>query len=267
MYLRATLHDEGLEDVVRQGSGVFEPALAQPAARNRSRVIRAVLRVWVMAEAEELAVLDVGRLVGGVDLEDQVGAVALGLEQLEGFRLVARSDEEVADLVEEQPGQREVDDVAYGRHVAERAHTVAAAGACVGGRQRRVVLVAEELRGAVARGELAGDRGAGGTYVLERRGGRFPSRHPQLAHQLPGAERVEEVDVPWPAAEHLEAGLLRDRDAGRRLVRVAAVLQGDLHRASFRACAVAAGPADSLRGRRGPGTWVGERLDGSCRGG
>jgi len=254
-------HDEGLEDVVRDGgitrgtrpvgicrgaggadaAGGVRPAGAGCRTRptgNDTRgeeVLRDARRVPLLGqgETEDLARLGVGGLIVGVDLQDDVGAVTLALEQVEGLRLVARGDDQVGDLVVEQAGEGHVDDVANGGDVAERAHAVAAASASVRGGDRRVVGVRKELRGAIDVRKRSGDGGAGRTHVLERGGARLAGRCLELAHELPGTQGVEEVDVPRPSAKYLEARLVGDPDAGRRLVRVAAVLECDVHAVSL----------------------------------
>lgn len=62
-------------------------------------------------------------------------------------------------------------------------------------------------------------RRTSGRDVLERSGGRQVERLTQLAHQLPGVDGVQQVDVARLAVQHLEwQRLTRDGQNGRRVL-------------------------------------------------
>ena len=66
--------------------------------------------------------------------------------------------------------------------------------------------------------------------MLEGGRGGEPRRRARLAHELPGVQRVEQVDVRGPAVQHLDRERAARRGLGAReaLVGIAAVLE--LHR-------------------------------------
>ena len=69
--------------------------------------------------------------------------------------------------------------------------------------------------------------GAGGRDVLEGSGGRKPCCLLEFPDELPGVERVQEVDVSGLSAEHLDGqiGSVLHEDPGRLLIGVAAILE------------------------------------------
>ena len=79
-------------------------------------------------DAEDLLVLDGVGLVGGVDGDHIVTAALLGLQDLQGRRLVTGGDDAVGDLGLDEQCRGHVAHVAQGDPVAEAAHAVGAAG-------------------------------------------------------------------------------------------------------------------------------------------
>src|SRR5262249_49884375 len=77
------------------------------------------------------------------------------------------------------------------------------------------------------RRERHGDSRACGRDVLERRCSHEPGREPRRAHELPGVQRIEDVDEARHAVEHLNRRLRRIErlDRGVPLMRIAAVLE------------------------------------------
>ena len=105
MYLRAIVAtSEGLEHVRRDRRSRGHDALEESLAD------RGGVALLMKAKPEHLARLDLRRLEVGVDAEDEVAALPLGLEQLERTGLEPRGDDQVGDLIVEHAGQREVDD-------------------------------------------------------------------------------------------------------------------------------------------------------------
>ncbi|TLD22845.1 hypothetical protein PspLS_07561 [Pyricularia sp. CBS 133598] len=163
------------------------------------------------------------RDVVGVHLQHQVAAALLLLEDLERRGVVAGSNDTVRDLLGDDLGSGQVDDVAESDHVAKRRHAVGAAGAGVGLGQARGLnaLNALDHRGA--------DGGAGGRHVLEAGGGGEAEGGLELLDQGPGVEGVEQVDVARAAAEDLEGQLtLPGEGGGGLLVGVGAVAEGEV---------------------------------------
>ena len=58
---------------------------------------------------------------------------------------------------------------------------------------------------------------------------RQSQRLPQLAHQLPGIQRIQEVDVPRRAIEHLKRQSAFGEDPRGNLVRIDPVAERELH--------------------------------------
>ena len=175
--------------------------------------------------------------VVGVDLDDVVGALLLLGEDLERLGRVAGGDDAVGDLVLDVAGGARVAGLGEGRPVAVGAHAVGAAGADVGaGDRRELALVIHEVDLLVRLGERPAHGGAGGRDMLERGRRRHAGRLLELAHELPGVEGVEEVDVAGTALQHLdrEVGAVPHEDARGLLVGVHAVLELELvHVGSF----------------------------------
>ena len=181
-------------------------------------------------DAEYILALQLFRLIGGVDLDDVVIALALGFEDFEGFRLIAGGDHAVGHLGLDELCGRDVAHVGQGDPVAKAGHAVRAAGARVGAGQRRELRVGgdevdapEHVRKRQAHGR------AGGADVLEAGGGGQARGAFQLTHQLPAVEGVQKVDIARPAAEHLDGQLaVLHEDARGLLVGIAAIFQFQL---------------------------------------
>ena len=181
-------------------------------------------------DAEHVLALQLFRLVGGVDLDDVVIALALGLEDFEGLGLIAGGDHAVGHLGLDELRGGDVAHVGQGDPVAEAGHAVRAAGARIGAGQRRKLRVGVDEVDAPqhARQRQAHGR-AGGADVLEAGGGGQARGAPELTHQLPAVEGVQEVDIARPAAEHPNGQLaVFHEDARGLLVGVAAVFQFQL---------------------------------------
>ncbi len=179
-------------------------------------------------------------------------------------RLVAGGDHAVGDLALEHVGGGHVDHVRQRGEIAEGAQPVRAAGARVRGGQRRQLEIVDE-RGApdlLAHGH--GHRRAGRADVLERCRRRQLQRRAQLAHELPGVERVEQVDVAGRTRQHAQRQLAgAGEDAGRGLVGIASITQLELVHSRPHGTAAwgAARPMGGLIRRCGRGRSI------RCRGG
>ena len=189
-----------------------------------------VVTALLEGDAEDLLGLLHGRDVALVDGDDVVGALALLLEDLQRLRLIARGDHAVADLAGDQLRGGHVAHVGERDPVAEGAHAVRAAGAGVGAGQRGVIQARDVVHKAgllqVLR-QHAADGGGGRRDVLEGGHGAQAGRLLELLDQLPGVERVQEVDVARTAVEDGDGQVaaVLHVDLGWLLIRVAAVLQ------------------------------------------
>ena len=111
-------------------------------------------------------------------------------QDLERRRLVAGGDDAVGDLARQHAGGGHVDGVRERDEVAEGAQPVGAAGAGVGGGQRRELEVVHEVGLGAASSESGTATAApGGADVLERRRGGQAGGLLELADKLPGVQR------------------------------------------------------------------------------
>ena len=179
-------------------------------------------------DAEDVLQLGFGRHVIGIDLHHVVGALALGLQNLQRLVGVARRDDAVGHLTRQIAGHIGVAHVGQRRPVAVGAQAVGTAGANVGaGDGGKLALLFHEVHGAVGLGEGMAHSGPSRGHVLEGSGRRQPRGLLQFLHELPGVEGVEEVDEAGLAVQHLNgqiAAVLHE-DARRLLIRIAAVLE------------------------------------------
>ena len=178
------------------------------------------------ADAEDVAPLDGRRLIVGVDAHDVVVALALGAQYLDGLRRVAGGDDAVGHFGDEQPGRLGVADVAQRGPVAVGAQAVGPARAGVGRGDGREVALGEEGTPVLV-GEGARDRRAGRRDVLEAGRGALARGALERADELPGVERVHEVDIAGPAVHdlHRQLAAVGHVDARRLLIGIAAVFE------------------------------------------
>lgn len=90
-----------------------------------------VVAVLLEVDAVDGSGLGGGRGVLGVDLEDEITAALLLLEDLESLGLVSGSDDTVRDLLGDDLGGGDIDNVTEGNHVTEAAHAVGASGTSI----------------------------------------------------------------------------------------------------------------------------------------
>ena len=160
-------------------------------------------------DAEHLLALHWLGLVGRIDLQHVVGALALGTENLKSLGSVVGGNDAIRDLTLQQVGRHGVAGVAQGHEIAITAHAVGTTGAGIGAGDRSKLFldVVDEIHflEGVAQGKAYG--GTGGRHMLEagcrgKTGGLL-----QFFHQLPTIEGVEEIDVARTAVEHFDGQL------------------------------------------------------------
>ena len=179
-------------------------------------------------DAKDVLRLGGGALVRGVNLDHVVGALLLLGKDLERLGRVAWRDDAIGHLVLDVERRARVARLGKRGPVAVRAHAVRAARADVRARDgRELALVVHEVDLLVGLRKRLAHGGAGGTHVLEGSGGRHAGLARELAHQLPGVECVQEVDVAGAALQHLDGqvGAVLHEDARGLLVGVHAVLE------------------------------------------
>ena len=200
--------DEGFEGVGGQ-LGLRGHALVKRVGGDGEVVVGLFKR-----EAELDAGFDRRRDVGRVHGEHDVAATLFRPQDLEGVALVAGRDDAVADLGLDEAGEGFVNRFGDGDEVAEAGDAVAAAGPGVGGGGGAVVAVFVKEGAAEVVGQFARDRGPGGADVLETGGGGLAGGGFEVAHQLPGADGVERVDVGRGAVDHGERAVAQGAGAG-----------------------------------------------------
>ena len=179
-------------------------------------------------DAEALLVLDGGGAVGGVYLDDVVGALALGLQHLQGFGRVAGGDDSVAYLPVDEACGGLVAFVAQGNEVTVTAHAVSTAGTGIGrgnGSEGQGSVVHEiNLLQRVAQGQSHG-RSSRRDMLEAGCCGQTRSLL-QFLDKLPAVQGIEEIDVAGTAIQYFEGQFsLFHVNAGRFLVGVATILQ------------------------------------------
>ena len=205
-----------LRQILVLGNDVVQQALADLV------VVVALLE----ADAENVALLDRLRLVVRVDLDHVIAALALGFQDFERFCGEIRGDDAVGDLVRKIGCGVRVAGVGQRRPVAVGAQAIRAACADVGaGNGRQLFVGIDKVHLLLNIGQRLSERCAGRRNVLEGGCCRHAGRLLERADELPRVESVAEVDITRLAVENLNGELaLGHEDAGRLLVRVAAVL-------------------------------------------
>jgi hypothetical protein len=188
---------------------------------------RTVVAVLDEAHAEDLACFARGRLEVRIGLEHHEPAALLGSEDLVGAFLEAGSDDSIGDDALQVACRAHVDGIRECDEVAEGALGVGAPGAHVGESCGRELDAVDLVGARQIVGERAGHGGAGRRDVLERGRRGQPQSRARLAHELPGVERVEQVDERGVPVAKLHRCPSRLDGLGERkgLLGVAAVLQ------------------------------------------
>lgn len=188
-----------------------------------------IVAVLLELDAVDASGLGGGGVVLGVDLENEVLAALLLLEDGKGSLLVARGNDTVGDLLGDDAGGGNIHNIAEGNDVAKAAHAISTAGTSVGLSQTRglnALDVVDKVDLALLLGEGQANGSTGGGDVLEAGSSGLAQSLLQLLDQRPGVEGVEEVDVAGRAAEDLEGQLaLGDVGSSGLLVRVSAISQ------------------------------------------
>mmetsp|Transcript_50236 Transcript_50236/g.106739 ORF Transcript_50236/g.106739 Transcript_50236/m.106739 type:complete len:411 (+) Transcript_50236:326-1558(+) len=183
------------------------------------------------ADAASHSELHVRELEVVVRLQHDEFAALLGLQNLQGLRLEARSDDTIRDLNLEDAGGGHIDLVGDSHEVAERAQGVGISRSHIGSRDIRQWLAPNlvDVELSVAQGNPDGSTSR--RDVLEGCSRRLASALGELMHQLPGVDGIQQIDVPRGSCDHLEGEFLPIDGAETRwqLMRVAAVLERSLN--------------------------------------
>lgn len=183
-------------------------------------------------DAVYAAGLDGIGVVIGINLEHQITAALLLLEDLKGLGLITGGNDTIRDLLGDDLGGGDVNHVAQSNHVTEAAHTVGTSGTSIGlgeGRLVNALNVMDKVDLLLILGEGKANGGTSRRDVLEAGGGRLAEGLLELLDQGPGVEGIEEVDVAGGTAEDLEGQVaLGDIGGSGLLVGVGAVSESKL---------------------------------------
>ena len=180
------------------------------------------------SDAEHLFPFDGGRTVGGIHLDNVVGALALLAQDLECLLGVAGCNHAIAHLTFDEQGGGLVAGVAERNEVAIAAHAVGAACSGIGagnGCQGHLDIIHEINLGQCG-AQWQADGSTSGAHVLEAGCCRHSRGFLQFSHQLPAVQCVQEVDVPWSSAQHGEGQFaFLHKDARGFLIGIATILE------------------------------------------
>ena len=209
---------------------VAELTLSRHDVSQQRAVDPEIVPPLLEGHAEHLLALDRLGDVFGVDLDYIIIALALGLQYLERLFGIIGGDHTVADLALQQRGGQLVAGIRERDPVAEGAHTVGAAGACVGAGEGRAVEafdIVDEAGFFQLIRKRQSPRRRGRADVLERGRARQAGRLFELLHQLPRVERVEKVYISRAAGEDLyrQIGAVAHEYPRGLLVRITAVFE------------------------------------------
>ena len=205
-----------------------ELVLGHDVLQHRGVADVQVLAALLEGHAKDGAGLQRFRLVGSVDLHDGVVALLFAFQHFQRVSIVTGGDDAVGNFVLNELGGGEVADIGQRDPVAKAGHAVGAAGAGVGaGQGRQLGLGGDVVHGAQGVIQRQADGRTGGGHMLEAGGGGLAQGLFQVAHQLPGVERIQKVDVARAAVQdlHRQVGAVGHVDAGGLLVGVGAVFQ------------------------------------------
>lgn len=195
---------------------------------ERRGVDDGVVALLLQGNAVDLAGLNRVGVVVGVDLQNAVLAALLLLQNLQSLGAVAGGNDTVRDLLGDDLGGGQVDNVGKSNPVAKGRHAVGTTGTGVGiSKGRKVLNVADKVELLLLLRERDTNSGTGGGDVLEGSSSRESQSSRELLDQGPRVEGIKQVNVTGGAREHLEGELaLGDKGLGGLLVGVGAVSKG-----------------------------------------
>ena len=147
-----------------------------------------IVAVLLEVDAIDGSGLGRGRVVLGVDLEDEVTATLLLLEDLKSLRFISRSDDTVRNLLGDDLGSGEIDNITESNHVTKAAHAVSTSGTGIGlskSRSLNALDIVNKVDLTLLLGQGKTNSSTGGRDVLEAGGGRLAESLLKLLDQRP----------------------------------------------------------------------------------
>src|SRR5258708_7102354 len=135
-----------------------------------------------------------------IDLENHVCSLLFLAQEFECFWFVARSNDAIRDFTGEEPSGRNVYRVAERRPVAKRTQAVSSSGTGIGRGERRKLHILYGIGFSQFLSQWKTDGRACWTDMLEGGCGWQVKLLPQLLHQLPGVEGIEQINIARRAA-------------------------------------------------------------------
>ncbi|KAI6770355.1 hypothetical protein HG530_004984 [Fusarium avenaceum] len=189
-----------------------------------------IVAVLLEVDAVDGAGLGSRGVVLGVDLKDQVSATLLLLEDLKSSILVAGGNDTVRDLLGDDTGCRNVDNVAKSNHVAEAAHAIGTSGTSVCLSKCRLIdalNIVDKVYLLLIFSERQANSRTSGRDVLEAGSSGLAKSLLELLDKGPGVQSVEKVDVAGRTTKDLEGQVaLADVGSSGLLVRVGTISEG-----------------------------------------
>lgn len=157
-----------------------------------------IVAVLLEVNAVDGAGLGSRRVVFGVDLKNKISATLLLLEDLKSGILVARSNNTIGDLLGDDAGSRNVNNIAESDHIAKAAHAIGSSSTSVSLGEARLINtldVMDKVDLLLVLGEGQADGSTGGRDVLEAGSSRLAKSLLELLDQRPGVKGVEEINI------------------------------------------------------------------------
>ena len=147
------------------------------------------------------------RLVIRVNLDDVIGALALGFQHSQGFLGVAGSDNAVRNLTVQHLGSLHIADIGQSNKITIGAHAVSTTSTCISICQRGQLQIVHIINLFQSVAHRQSYSGACRAYMLEGSSCWQTSGLFQLLNQLPAVEGIQKVNIARTAIEHLNGQL------------------------------------------------------------
>jgi hypothetical protein len=148
-----------------------------------------IVAVLLEVNAVDGAGLGSRGVVFWVDLKNKISATLLLLEDLKSGIIVARSNNTIGDLLRDDAGSRNVNNIAEGDHIAKAAHAIGSSGTSIGLGEAGLINalnVMDKVNLLLVLGKGQTDGSTSGRDVLEAGSSRLAKSLLELLDQRPG---------------------------------------------------------------------------------